>query len=138
MYFSNFSALAPLKLSICSPFLMKTKVGMDEMLYRIASSSQSSTSTYNECIVNRSHFVSSDRTQTRPENRDATSILRDNAATCILLNAHLNDDNLIGVCIGELFQLGRNHFAGTAPGCVEIDQNQEVSCRLQLLVEVGL
>lgn len=48
MCFESFSRLAPEKVSMVAPLLMKTNVGMLEMLYFNARSSISSTSTY-EC-----------------------------------------------------------------------------------------
>lgn len=53
-------------------------------------------------------------------------------------NAHLNDNNLISVRIGELFEFWSDHLAWAAPGGMEIYQNQEFSSGLQLGVEVGL
>ena len=119
----NFSALAPANSSTFCLFLMNMKVGMLEMLYSMAISSQSSTSTCNN-KKNIQNYVISFEFLYFSSNRSA--------------KAYLDNDNFVSIVLGEFFQFGGNHFAGTTPGGKEIDYNQFITSIFQLLIEIRL
>lgn len=51
---------------------------------------------------------------------------------------HLEDDDPVGVSVGEFFELWGDHLAGAAPGGMEINQDKKVPGRFQSRVEIVL
>jgi hypothetical protein len=51
---------------------------------------------------------------------------------------HLHNDNFVAVRVCEFFELWRDHLAWAAPGGMEIDDDQLVSCLLELSFKIGL
>lgn len=55
-----------------------------------------------------------------------------------LLRHYLDDDEPVRVGVGELLQFRGDHFAGSTPGGMEIDQHEKVPGGFQLGIEVSL
>lgn len=51
---------------------------------------------------------------------------------------NLDDNNVVGVCRGQLTQLGRDHLAGSTPGGKEVQHHQFVAGLGQLGGEIIL
>lgn len=107
-------SFAPEKESTLAPFLKKTNVGMDWIWCSLVSS----------CKGRRfkSHFSSKYK----------------HVVYLILVNIHLQNDQLVGQFLLQLFQNGGNHLARTTPGSIEVDKNKLVPRSGQLLLEVIL